>query len=152
MKRKDLQALTLVGLSRENPSCTTPQQLTLYHHYKQPNVVFLTIFSTLILFLPPSFLFSIYLFPSVLSCTFQLFFLSHSVLVFTVFPFFSNPLFFLNVKATLNMLNISWMWTVLFWMMFCRADFLERNLRSSWHRLSWRCFFFGDRTSVPLSS
>ena len=46
----------------------------------------------------------------------------------------------------------SWMWMVLIWVAICRVDFSWRNLRSSWHRLSWRCFFFGDRTLVPLPS
>ena len=51
-----------------------------------------------------------------------------------------------------RLLLISWIWTVLSWVVIGRSDLSRRNLRSSWHRLSWRCFFFGDRTLVPLSS
>ena len=47
---------------------------------------------------------------------------------------------------------ILWIWMVLIRVAICRGDFSWRNLLSSWHKLNWRCFFFGDRTSFLLSS
>ena len=35
MNRKALQALTLVGPTRDNPSCTSPRRPTIYYKYYQ---------------------------------------------------------------------------------------------------------------------
>ena len=67
--------------------------------------------------------------------------------LFTFFLALWNATFCLSFFWS-YLIIVLWIWAVLSCVVVCRSDLSRRNLRSSWPRLSWRCFFFGDRTSV----